>query len=199
MSVAQFFLHSTNQLAKNNISVLFYPKWKLPNNCGGEFAEPSGNRPGVLRLACNRKDWLRIYVHEYSHFLQYINKAPEWAPAEGSYQRFFTWLEKERGSKLLMKDVYVIQKVESLCDRRAVKLIKKWKLPIDIDKYIQGSNAYIYFYMEVVARRSWGAPRKKFPYNVPEVLNKMPCKFLDIKEYRHPPECFKALMDKHCF
>jgi len=199
MSVEKFILHTTLKMAKNNIRATLYPSKKLPNNCSGEFGGPEGGKPGSFKVSMNRKDWLKIYVHEYSHFLQYINKAPEWDASEGSYNRFFTWLDKGKGSKLLMKDVYMIQTVESFCDRGAIKLIKKWKLPIDPKSYIKGSNAYIYFYMEVAKRRYWGAPRKTFPYTVKEVLDIMPSKFLPMKEYRTPPEGFSELLDKYCF
>ena len=112
--------------------------------------------------------------------------------------RFWDWLDKKTEKKL-MKDVYTIQKMESYCDRRAVKLIKRHQLDIDLDWYIRQSNAYIYFYMAISERRSWIKKGKKFPYVIKEVLNIMPGRFLPMERYREIPNKVSRLFDKYCF
>jgi len=204
MSVESLLLESFATCEKHDIKVTLYPRRNLPNNCAGEFEEPYGGKPGDLRVAVGKaRDfpsdlWLAIYVHEYSHCLQWINKAPEYTCSHGASGRFFEWVDRKK-DKRLMKDVYTIQKMESYCDRRAVRLIKRHKLDIDIDDYIRQSNAYIYFYMAISIRRSWVKKGKRFPYTIKEVLDMMPKRFLSMEKYRILPPGVSELFDKYCF
>jgi len=204
MSIESLLLESFNTCQKHDIKICFYPRRNLPTKCAGEFEEPHGGKPGDLRVAIGRtRDhpndlWLSIFVHEYSHCLQWINKDPEYISCDGASTRFWDWLDKKTEKKL-MKDVYTIQKMESYCDRRAVRLIKRHKLDIDLDWYVRQSNAYIYFYMAISERRSWVKKGKKFPYVINEVLRLMPERFLPMERYREVPTKISKLFDKYCF
>ena len=49
-------------------------------------------------------------------------------------------------------------------EKRAVRMIRKWKLSVDVDKYIKGANAYIHFYNWMGYTRRWSKPTNSPPY-----------------------------------
>lgn len=61
-------------------------------------------------------------------------------------------------------------------EKRAVKLIKKFDLDIDIERYIKKANAYVFFYNHMLATRKWASP-KNSPYRNKRLIEAMPAHF----------------------
>jgi hypothetical protein len=61
-------------------------------------------------------------------------------------------------------------------EKRSVKLIKKWDLPIDTKTYTRKANAYVQFYNYLYYTRRWCHPDNS-PARNPKVWKKMPASF----------------------
>jgi hypothetical protein len=61
-------------------------------------------------------------------------------------------------------------------EKRTVKLIKKWKLPIDLNDYIKKANAYIQFYNWMRYSKRWSSPGNA-PYSNKAIYEAMPPNF----------------------
>jgi hypothetical protein len=82
--------------------------------------------------------------------------------------------------------------VEVDCEKRTVEKIKKYGLDsiINIDEYIQKSNAYVLFYLWMRKNRKWYTIGKE-PYNIPDVVSVMP-KTFDIDYTELSPDILDA-------
>jgi hypothetical protein len=87
-------------------------------------------------------------------------------------------------SKILKK----IQAVELDCEKRTVKKIKKYNLPINIDRYIKEANACLWWYTSVTITRRWDGQQ----YSRPSVLKLMPTHFNN--DYTVLPDNFLELV-----
>lgn len=148
------------------------------------------------------ENWLPILVHEFGHFGQWVDKDPTWTKTTiGGYDAN-EWLDEwltgktEMDPDTLQKVINKIVSNELNCERRAVKMIRKYKLPININSYIRGANAYIYFYHVCKEMRKW-YNKDRVPYQMPEVLRVMPT-HLAGDHLRIKPEIFLAIR-RACF
>jgi len=148
------------------------------NQCSGYFDPEEGKER--LVVASNRKDFLSILVHEYAHLTQWADNCYEWYNYGESYNLVDEWLGGE--------DVHNIGRhlkramlIELDNEKRSVALIKKFKLPIDIDDYIRKANSYMFFWLYLKYTRSWSKASNS-PYNNKTIISKMPKRFL--KEYK---------------
>jgi hypothetical protein len=96
----------------------------------------------------NIESWFSIFVHEYCHFLQWKEKKFTGKKWDDTFGRLYAWIN---GKEEILKKERVLlsrraKRVELDCERRTVAEIRKHKLPIDVDRYIQKANAYIFSY-----------------------------------------------------
>ena len=73
----------------------------------------------------------------------------------------------------IKKHLAVSRELELDNEKRAVKLIKKFDLGIDVDHYIRKANAYVFFYNRLLATRKWATPQNS-PYTNQRIIEKMP-------------------------
>jgi hypothetical protein len=123
-------------------------------------------------------EWLSVFVHEYTHFLQWINGEP-------SFCRFFRtayepvevsekWINNKIPYNNKVKTSFdIIRNNEYECDKQALVLIKKYELPIDTVLYAQRANKQLLFYHCVEATQNW-YPKRGF-YS-PEFTQSLPTK-----------------------
>lgn len=158
------------------------------------------SRPAILEVACKKpqKEWLQIFLHESCHMDQWRFKTCVWN------RTFITddidtlnlvdlWIERKIGLNNKQLDEYITasRNVELDCEKRSVKKIKQYGLPIDSVEYIQRANAYVCFYTLLKKTRQWYS--KKAPYDDPNVWKQMPTKWLN--DYSKLPKSIeKALL-----
>ena len=68
-------------------------------------------------------------------------------------------------------------------------MIKKWKLPIDVNEYIRKANAYVLFYNYLKKTRKWSEPTNS-PYINKNIVEAMSDKF-DMDYEKLSPELFE--------
>ena len=146
---------------------------KLSGNikCSGYFDEESKQ----LVVAMNRPDWLGILVHEYCHLTQWVDGVKVWTDGCEGLIKVEEWLEGKnvRGIKSALAKS---RDLELDNEKRAVKLIKKWELDVNIEHYIQKANAYVQFYNWMKETRRWATP-KNSPYRNETIISSMPKRF----------------------
>lgn len=155
-----------------------------------------------LKCAINKPilEWIPILVHEYSHFEQWKENCPSWRHIEINGQDIsddmFLWISGKRVvNSRLRKIISKVRNCELDCEKRAVQIIHKFKLPIDVHHYIQSSNAYIYFHEYIYLTRQWYKDGKA-PYNIDKIVSEMPLRFLN--RYDKLPKKYRILFDKYC-
>jgi len=71
------------------------------------------------------------------------------------------------------------------------------EIGIDIADYTRRANSYMYLYTVVARRRKWVGMKRKPPYAVPEIVERMPEVLM--RNYWDLPKGFDRLVIKHCF
>lgn len=187
----------------HNVTVIFEPH-KLVDigngqMCNGYFYGDEETRDnGELAVATKKPpdQWLQILIHEFSHCLQWVENGPAWNVTyiddeQDAYTMLQDWMtgEIDLDPEEAESCAVLSRMHEHDCDQRAVKLIEEWKLPINIDQYIQRSNAYHLFYNYIGETGKW-YPEGIEPYKTEMIWKQMPIDWLD--DYDNPPP---GLMD----
>ena len=194
--VQAFFDYTKEKAEKLGVEVFISKDkyLKLPGGveCSGYF---DSNEPIKLAFATGRgmKFWITILVHEACHMEQWSEDKELWAKSDTSYL-IDDWLEgKDFDKELIDELINIARDLELDCEKRSVKKIREWNLPIDVEEYIQKSNAYIYFYNYLKKVRKW-TTAKRSPYRSKKIYLKMPKKFL--KDYSKLPIEIEKIFDK---
>ena len=167
---------------ENNIKLILSPEKGVQFSeggilCNGYFDDITST------LACSLgKDvsqWLVILLHESCHMDQWVEKVPEWTENVGM-DNIEKWLNGDDSVNMnnIDNEIRTSIIVEVDCEKRTIEKIKKYGLDsiINIDEYIQKSNAYVLFYLWMRKNRKWYTIGKE-PYNIPDVVNIMPKTF----------------------
>ena len=195
-----YFLNYIKEDTKESNVKLYLPNytylWSDEVKVNGYFCEES------LKLAVamkkERKKWLGTLAHEYSHFEQWKEQSSEWLNStigdEDAEDIVFRWVRGEEFSSGLLKKCFEVAKeLELNCERRAVKNIKKFDLPLNIEEYSKQASAYIHYYNYMELRRDEYITGKE-PYYNKKILSVMP-KTLRGK-YKKMPKKVISIFDK---
>jgi hypothetical protein len=149
----------------------------------------------TLRTAIKNpvKKWLPVFVHESCHKDQFLERDEIWnthIKGVDAIHIMNAWLGKtcELTENQLKTVIAKVQKVEIDCEKRAVKKIRKYDLPIDIDKYIKEANAYLWYFHGVAKSRKWSCG----DFLQPKILKLMPTHFRN--NYDKPPKNYLELL-----
>lgn len=145
--------------------------------CNGYF---DGDGP-LLACALGKdvSQWLIILLHESCHMDQWIEQVPAWTENFGM-RNISKWLNGDDSVDLKQVDeeIRLSMNCEIDCEKRTVEKIKKYGLQdiINVDEYIQKSNAYVLFYLWFRKNRRWYTVGNE-PYNIAAVVSAMPKSF----------------------
>ena len=200
--VKKFIRHVEQETAKHKVKLTLAEAPYVivaPRTRGNGFFDEEH-----MELACScgkpRKLWLPILVHEYSHFEQWRDQCRAWTGGDlgnkDSSGEMFAWISGKRLPKRLVH-LYVTKtrQLELDCEKRALKNIKKFKLPLDAKAYCQRANSYIHFHNYIEQSRKWYKVGQE-PYAVKEVYGAMPT-HLNGNASRTPRKYFD-LFEKYC-
>lgn len=139
--------------------------------CSGYFDE----QVGELVVAKNNPCWLEVLVHEFAHLTQWVDNCKEWRNLGDSIDKVDNWLAGKK-VKYIKKALGRVRDLELDNEKRSIKIIKDWNLPIDVKEYTRKANAYIQFYNWMYFTRRW-CSTKNSPTRNPEVYKQMPSIF----------------------
>jgi hypothetical protein len=167
---------------ENNIKLVLSPEKGVQFSeggilCNGYFDDITSTL--ACALGKDVSQWLVILLHESCHMDQWVEKVPEWTENVGM-DNIEKWLNGDDTVNMnnIDNEIRTSIIVEVDCEKRTVEKIKKYGLDsiINIDEYIQKSNAYVLFYLWMRKNRKWYTIGKE-PYNIPDVVNVMPKTF----------------------
>jgi hypothetical protein len=194
----QSFFDSTKETAKLNGVKLIISKsktLKLSNNvrCFGYF-QGFKNGKAILKIATGLEEsfWFPIFVHESCHMEQWIGNTKEWFSSD-KLDIVDEWIGgKEYDKKTVYKSTLASINLELDCEKRTVKKIKKWNLPINTETYIQKANGYVLFYNYAMKKRKWCHPDSS-PHRNKMIYSKMPKTWL--RDYSKIPKRIEKIFD----
>jgi hypothetical protein len=146
-------------------------------------------------VAVKREYWFETFIHEYCHFLQELD--PDYNPSEDDWEDYDYWLlgKKRLSKKTVERHTNAIREMEIDCEKRVVKLIEEYQLPIDKKRYIQEANVYALFYTLATKYRMWY--KGESPCAIKELADMMPTTFR--KTWDDVPKEFERIVKERCF
>lgn len=172
------------QLVENDVDVWFGQGKTISldgsRGVSGYFCQ----EPRELRVATGKPAdiWFPVFIHETCHFDQWREGSSVWSNDTLHGQCVYGILDHQ--SKLIRRNVplsidaaRVIRGIEEDCERRSVREIEKYDLPIDVSHYIKTANSYLYLHNLVGITQRWG--KKGFSYQNKKILDIMPDTFQD--------------------
>ncbi len=158
------------------------------------------HNPPTLSVAYKQslKNWTLVLLHESCHMDQWIENASAWkrtfvTSTVETNDLLDLWLDKKitLNPKQLNYVINTTRDLELDCEKRAVKKIRKYNLPVDIDEYVRRANAYVCFYTAMKKTRRWYTPGNE-PYNNEKVWKEMPTKWLN--DYNKLPKSVEKVL-----
>ena len=188
----QFVRHVKNHLAQYGMRLVIGRGRSL--NCGGYRCEGYFNdKEKIIKIAKFATNFLETLVHEYSHFLQYINNSQIYKKSDKAILMVDEWFAgKDFPQDKLRRSFFIIRAMERDCEKRAVKLIKKFNLQIDEKLYTKRAHCYIYSHFLMEKTRKFYA-YKKSPYRSSVVLKIMPSSMAVLSHKSIPPKVYSVL------
>lgn len=156
-NVLGFIKHVEAVCQSHGIKLILYPK--------KEYYKSNGVLTDKLLVVCmdyTMDVWLSTLLHEYGHIEQNL---------DGVHQistDIFTWLKHE---KRHASTLYKIRDMELDCERRSLKNIEKFKLPLKKGEYAKKAAAYIHYHNYMLINPVWP---KVAPSTIDEIVQKMP-------------------------
>lgn len=188
----QFVRHVKDHLAQYGMRLVIGRGRLL--NCGGYRCEGFFNdQEKMIKIARHSANFLETLVHEYSHFLQYINNSKIYQKSDKAILMVDDWFAgKDFPEDKLRRSFFIIRAMERDCEKRAVKLIKKFNLQIDEKLYTKRAHCYIYSHFLMEKTRKFYA-YKKSPYRSSVVLKIMPTSMAVLSHKSIPPKVYSVL------
>jgi hypothetical protein len=92
------------------------------SRCEGYFNESEG----VIKVAGSNQYFLQTLVHEYAHFLQYVNRVQVYLVSDKASLIVENWFNgKNYTEKTLKRAFLLVRAMERDCEKRALKLIER--------------------------------------------------------------------------
>ena len=162
---------------------------------GGYFDEESKE----IAVACRGKPierWIGTLAHEGCHLDQWVQDKKRWDVGSfiGELDEWFEH-EAELSLKKIKRCIKEVQALEHDCETRTIEKILCYDLPIDVDRYAQQANTYVWFYTIAGRKRKWF--KKGFaPYMIPSIYNKMPKYIMPLDAYDVVPKPIMKAYEK---
>lgn len=170
----------SSKCLSNNISFKLENKHLVDMDnipCSGYFDEDSL----VVATKKNKTmEWVSTLLHESCHMDQFLQKSKFYVVDSVGLEVVEDWIGgKNISDNKLLKGFYNSIQLELDCEKRTIKKIKKYNLPINEKKYIQEANAYLFAYVFTLTTKKW----YKAPYEKIDIVRHMPKEFLIVEDY----------------
>jgi len=190
---SQFVKFVKNDLSKNGVKLIIGKGYRVNVGgfrCDGYFDESLK----IIKVAKKDKNFLETLLHEYCHFLQWRHKTKIFKHSDKYCTIVENWLNgKYYSPTTVHKAFYWVRKMERECEQIAAKLIDRYELPIDKNKYIKNANCYIYSHFFMEQHRKYSAFSRN-PFKDRRVQQVMPSTFKALSHQTLPKRVYKALL-----
>ena len=195
MNKKDFIKFVKNHLKEYDIKLVITKGYNIydgGNACGGYFNESDK----ILKVSGKAYRWFEILCHEYCHFLQFVEDSQFNVNFNEKTDNWDEWLagEVELPQRHIHNKYMAMRNIEIDCEKRTVELIKKYGLPINIKRYIQRANAYLFFLAYVKKHRKWV---NKVETGDKRFVKLVPKRFMNnFNDYNRMPKGFEELINK---
>lgn len=192
------FLEDTKQLSKEHQIKIVLGKGKYIRYSGTKIGGYFDEQNKVLAVATNHpiEKWLDTMVHETCHLDQWIEQSKYWLPEINDAITIF----EEYISGCPVTDIVaatnMIVMLEADCERRTIKKMLKYELPINTETYAKKANAYLLSHKAMIHYGSW---YKKSPYRHGCIWGRLPNKISAPYKYKIQNNTIKPEFFKSCF
>lgn len=167
------------------------------NSVSGYFDEI--NRELVISI--NDKDWLSVLVHEYCHYLQFMEQDKTYMnlvenDVINHLNNIWDWLDGDyefESTKEKNKSFDKVIKMELDCEKRTIKKILEYDLPIDLKNYEETAHIYLYYYLFAKKYKKWLSEYYSFADN--KLFDDIPNKTLK-SEFKYLPKSYEERFKK---
>ena len=197
----RYLCDKKQEIASYGFKLELRPVNNLRNSFGssnGLFEEAS--RRIIIAANSEPKFYIPVLAHEISHMVQCVTQTPIWQYNEDCLNKchIFDWVEYKRDHrpKTVFNSIFSTQLMEQEADKLAVKDIKKYNLPLNIEQYIQFSNSYVLFYSLMFKYRLWATAKYASPYYIHKY---MPKKFINYKDFNRLAEKYEDILCRYYY
>ena len=180
MSLESYLKYLKEKTSEHNVKlILKNQKYFIDGGAtiGGYFCE----EPLELAVATKKpkKIWLPYLIHEDSHLDQWIEQCPEYTNTQlgkgmCASEVIPLWVEgKNYSTEIIERAIISLREMELDCERRTLKKINQFGLPIDPSHYIQAAAINIHQYNYILLRRKYLRDGNNLPYEDPILRSKM--------------------------
>jgi hypothetical protein len=188
----QFVSYVKNHLAQYGIKLII-GRGRMVNVGGYRAVGYFSESEKVIKIAKKSTDFICTLVHEYCHFLQYIGNSKIYQKSDQAGLIIDAWFQgKEYTSEELKRAFFLVRAMERDCEKRAIKVIKKFNLQIDKKMYAKKAHCYIYSHFMMEKTRKFYS-YKKSPYHSPVVLKIMPSSMAVLSHRTIPQKIYSVL------
>jgi hypothetical protein len=132
-----FIAKAVNELLDDGFSIKLIMTRAIDGKYGGWFDDNKDQKEFVV--AMKRDCAFEIFVHEYSHYLQWKHHRKFFSSKVKGCDILFSWLDGKRYSKKVVSQaVRDVIELEWHCERIALQTIKKYKLDEQAAKQFTG-------------------------------------------------------------
>lgn len=149
-----------------------------------------------VTIATKNRFSASTYIHEFAHMTQVVENHPLWNTEDIDDKIFPVFNRMEYLFKNGVKDwsaFYNTILLERDCERRTMKLIKGFKLPVNLERYAKRTNVYLFLYQYIYLRRKWVNSSSIYK---PELVSLMPDKIVSPKKLRSIDMDMMEMYDK---
>jgi len=198
----EFFINSIrSNMRKYNGKIILKDASLSHGEIDGEFCEFDMTIKCFLDTSSNY--WMGVLAHEYCHFLQCINASKYWTDFQKSVIKIEDlnnlFKNGKRNQNLTkqnrLKLVPYIIKMELDCDKSAICLINKYKLPVNKKEYSSKANIILYKYLYWAEYGIWPSINDKKTGKVTDWKNLQISRLMSDKNYLNVNNIPKRLFD----
>ena len=179
MNKIDFIEYVKEQIKPHNIK-LYISNGNQVNCEGSRVQGYSCISSRVMAVANGAKvdpqDMFEVLIHEYCHFEQWLEQSKSWVDSEDNLVNE-SWYSILDGRIDWHKDfdysLQIIINLELDCEKRVLRIIDKFDLPVDKTLYAKKANSYLYFYSYLKECRSWYS-NNNAPYKNEKIYNLLP-------------------------
>ena len=158
--VQKFLDYVHSSLRKHKIKLILSMDTKSigKNQISGYFDESSKE----LLVCINDPDWIETLVHEFCHFLQFKEQDPIYTSLDQGDSNYLSemwdWLDGRYEFISTKRKNEAFRKIAAMeldCERRSVEMIKRFKLPVNLEDYTYIAFVYVHYYNFSKKYRTW--------------------------------------------
>lgn len=152
------YVHSSLRKYKINLILSLETATIGKNQISGYFDDGSKE----LLVCINEPNWIETLVHEFCHFLQFKEQDPIYTSLDQDGSNYISelwdWLDGKLEFISTKRKNEAFRKIIAMeldCERRSVEMIKRFKLPVNLEDYEYVAFVYIHFYNFCKKYRTW--------------------------------------------